>query len=432
MKSFLLVLTLLLAISLPTALNATTGDVYAIRGARVHTLVGQPLENATILVRAGRIEAVGTDVTAPKDATVIEAKGLEVYPGFFDSVSQLGLVEIESISATIDTNEVVPFNPQLQAASAINPQSEHIPVTRANGVTHALSAPSISGATVIGGQAAVIHLSGRIIDEMLIKKSAAMTLNWPTLQTGSFDFSTFQFRQRPFSEVKQEYEKNIRQIADLMAKARHYQQAVEKGGNYQRDLALEALLPVVKGELPLLVIANSDRAIKDAVEFAEKQKVKLIIGGGAQAWKVKELLRDKKIPVLLRPTQSTPAEEDEPYDKPYSNPGELHAAGVKIAFATFNSADSRALPQEAGQAVPFGLPRDEAIRAITINPAEIFGLADRLGTIEKGKIANLVVTDGDPLEIRSQVKYVFIDGRPASLENRHTRLYEQFRKAATK
>lgn len=425
MKRLLLIL--LLAI-LPVAPQAASGDSYAIRGARVHTLTGSPLENATVLVRAGKIEAVGTDLAIPKGATVIEAKGLEVYPGFFDSVSQLGLVEIESISATIDTNEVVPFNPQLMAASAINPQSEHIPVTRANGITHALSAPSISGSTVIGGQAAVINLSGRIIDEMLVKKSAAMVLNWPTLQTGSFDFTTFQFRQRPFSEVKQEYEKNIQQIADLLAKARHYQQATEKSNNYQRDLSLEALVPVVKGELPLLIIANSDRAIKDAVEFAEKQKVRIIIGGGAQAWKVKELLRDKKIPVLLRPTQSTPTEEDEPYDKPYSNPGELHAAGVKIAFATFNSSDSRTLPQEAGQAVPFGLPREEAIRAITINPAEIFGLSDKLGTIEKGKIANLVVTDSDPLEIRSQVKYVFIDGRPVSLENRHTRLYEQFRK----
>lgn len=185
----IILLTLLLSI-IPT-LQASAGDSYAIRGARVHTLTGAPLENATVVVRAGKIEAVGTDVTIPKDATIIEAKGLEVYPGFFDAVSQLGLVEIESISATIDTNEVVPFNPHLMAASAINPQSEHIPVTRADGVTHALSAPSISGGTVIGGQAAVINLSGRVIDEMLIKRSAAMVLNWPTLQTGSFDFTTF-------------------------------------------------------------------------------------------------------------------------------------------------------------------------------------------------------------------------------------------------
>ncbi|MCS6886380.1 MAG: amidohydrolase family protein [Acidobacteriota bacterium] len=420
MKYFVPALILALQLSTQPAkkLAANMNDTYAIRAARVYTLVGPPLEKAVVLIRAGKIEAVGADLAIPEDATVVEAAGLDVYPGFFDAATQLGLIEIESIAATVDTNEILPFNPQLQAASAINPQSEHIPVARANGITHALSGPSIGGGATIGGQAAVIHLAGRTIDEALIDRSAAMVLNWPGLDVGN----------RPFAEAKQEYEKKIEQIAELIEAARHYQQAIEKGTQPLRDLKLEALLPVVRGKQPLFVMANSSRAIRDAVEFCEKHRLKLIIGGGEQAWKVKDLLRDKQVPVVLRPTQSLPSHEDEPYDRSYTTPGELYAAGVKIAFSTFGSWIVRRLPQEAGQAVPFGLPREEAIKAITINPAEIFGLSDKLGTIEKGKVANLIVVEGDPLEIRSQVKYVFIDGKPVSLENRHTRFYEQFRK----
>jgi imidazolonepropionase-like amidohydrolase len=154
----------------------------------------------------------------------------------------------------------------------------------------------------------------------------------------------------------------------------------------------------------------------------------MILAGGGEAWKVKDLLKEKNIPVILGPSQALPLEEDDPYDKPYSRAGELHAAGVRIAIATFNSSDSRTLPYEAGQAVGFGLPWEEALKAITLYPAQIFGLADRLGTIEPGKLANLVVTTGDPLEIRTEVKHVFIGGQPADRMNRHLRLYETYKK----
>lgn len=398
---------------------------YAIQGAKVYTLAGAPIENATVVIENGKIKAVGRSVSLPAGAQVINARRLEVYPGFFDAVSRLGLVEIGQVPATQDTTELGDFNPHLTAATAVHPASEHIPVARANGITHALSVPQ---GGVMSGQASAIHLAGWTIQEMAIRPSAALVLNWPSLGGGGGGFGGFGPR-RPFSEVRQEYERRVNEITDWLERARHHAQAMEKGSaaGFARDLKLEALVAVVKGELPVLVMTNTDRDIKNAVEFAEKQKIKIIIAGGARAWKVKDLLKQKNVPVILRPTQSLPSEEDEPYDKPFTAPGELHAAGVKIAFATFDSSDSRTLPYEAGNAVPYGLPREEALKAITIYPAEMLGLADKLGTIGPGKIANLIVTDGDPLEFRTQVRYLFINGQLTSTENRHRQLYEKYR-----
>lgn len=400
--------------------------VYAIRGAKIHTLAGPPIDAGTIVVRDGKIAAVGKNVSVPDGAQVIDGTGLQVYPGLFDSVSNLGLTEIGAVSATVDISELGDYNPHLVAATAVHPASEHIPVARANGITHAVSVP---GGGVISGQGSLIHLSGWTIEEMAIQPSVAMILNWPSMQTRSFDFATFSVRERPFSQAKKEYEEKVAKLEDWLGAARHYAQAAEKGSaaNFERDLKLEALARVVRGQLSLLIMANDDRDIKNAVEFTEKHKLKMILAGGAKAWKVKDLLKAKNIPVILRPTQTLPSEEDDPYDKPFTNAGELHAAGIKIAFATFDSPDSRTLPYEAANAVPYGLPWEEAVKAITLYPAQILGVADRLGTIEVGKIANLIVTDGDPLRIQTQVKYLFIKGQLTSTDNRHRQLYEKYR-----
>lgn len=435
---FLVALMLVLAPSL-----AAQSQTIAIRGAKIYTLTGPPIENGTVVVRDGKIAAVGADVAVPAGAQVIDGKGLQVYPGLFDPFSQLGLVEVESVSATIDTTELGDFNPQIVTATAVHPASEHIPVARANGITHAISAPAVGGGgggfgggaaaqPIIRGQASAINLNGWVIDEMLIRRSVGMVLTWPTLTVGGggFGFGGGQPQQRPFNEIKQEYDRRVAQIADLLEEARHYAQAVEKGSKekFERDLKLEAMIPVIKGELPVIVSANRARDIRNAIEFCEKEKLKMILANGAEAWKVKDLLKEKNIPVILGPTQVLPLNEDDPYDKPYSRAGELHAAGVRIAFATFNSADSRTLPYEAGQAVAFGLPWEEALKAITLNPAQFFSLADRLGTIEPGKMANLVVTTGDVLELRTQVKHVLINGKSVSLDNRHLHLYETYKK----
>ena len=409
---------------------------YAITHAKLFTLAGSTIEDGTLIIRDGKIAAVGASVDIPAGAQVIDAKGLQVYPGIFDSITQMGLREIGAVSATVDSTETGNYNPDVVAATAVSPSSEHIPVTRAAGITEVLAVPGSGGfdsggpSNVIGGQASAIHMAGWEIDEMLIKKSAAMVLNWPQIETRTFDFATFSRKDKPFTEAKQEYDKQVMELTDWVERARHYSQAMEKGAGarYDRDLKLEALAPVVRGELPMLVFADRSREIRNAVEFCDKQKLRMILAGGEEAYKVKDLLRSKGIPVILRPSLSLPPDEDDPYDRMLSQPGELAAAGVKFAFASFDNSFARRLGQNAANAIAHGLPYEEGLKAVTVYPAQIFGLADQIGTLEAGKLANLIVTNGDPLELTTDVKYLFIKGQLTSMDNRHLRLYEKYSK----
>ena len=414
--------------------QSSSSTVYAITHAKIFTLAGSPIEDSTIVIRDGKIAAVGAMVEVPQGAQVIDAKGLQVYPGFFDSITQMGLSEISAVGATVDSAETGNYNPDVVAATAVSPSSEHIPVTRASGITEVMAVPAsggmdfFGGRGIIGGQASAIHLVGWTIDDMLLKKSAAMVLNWPEIETETFDFSTFSRKEKPYTEAKQEYDKQINELTDWLDRARHYAQAMEKSSiaKYDRDLKLEAFAPVLRGELPLLVFANRSRDIRNALEFCDKQKLKMILAGGAEAYKVKDLLRSKDVPVILLPPLTLPLDEDDPYDRLLSQPAELAAAGVKFAIASFDNSFSRRLGQNAANAVAHGLAYDEALRAVTINPAQIFGLGSQIGTLEQGKIANLIVTNGDPLELTTDVKYLFIKGQLTSMENKHHRLYEKY------
>jgi imidazolonepropionase-like amidohydrolase len=426
----------ILAILLVPRLSAQSqsSSVYAITHAKIFTLAGSPIENGTLVIRDGKIAAVGATVEVPAGAQVIDARGLQVFPGLFDAITQMGLSEISAVSATVDTSETGSYNPDVVAATAVSPSSEHIPVTRASGITEVLAVPSsggfdfFGGRGTLGGQASAIHLAGWTIDEMLLKKSAAMVLNFPQIQTETFDLATFTRKEKPYTEAKQEYDKQVNELTDWLERARHYSQAMEKGSisKYDRDLKLEALAPVVRGELPVLVFANRARDIRNAVEFCDKQKLKMILAGGEEAYKLKDLLRSKDIPVVLRPMLSLPPEEDDPYDHLLSQPAELAAAGVKFAIASFDNSFARRLGQNAANAVAHGLPFEEALRAVTINPAQIFGLGSQIGTLEPGKLANIIVTNGDPLELTTDVKYLFIKGQLTSTENKHHRLYEKY------
>jgi imidazolonepropionase-like amidohydrolase len=412
----------------------TPSTNYAITHAKIFTLTGPPIDDGILVIRDGKIAAVGTNVDIPSGAQVIDGKGLQVYPGLFDPVTQMGLSEISAVSATVDASETGAFNPDAVAADAILPSSEHIPVTRAAGITEVLAVPASGGfdsrgsANVLGGQASAIHLAGWTINDMLIKKSVAMVLDWPKIETQSFDFATFSRKNKPFAEAKQEYDKQVNELSDWLDNARHYAQAWGHGGpaEYQRDLKLEALVPVVRGELPVLVFAERARDIRSAVEFCDKQKLKMILAGGAEAYKVKELLRSKSIPVILQPTLTEPLNEDDPYDRSLTQPAELADARVKIAFGSFDNSFARRLGQQAANAVAYGLPYDEALKAVTLYPAQIFGLADQIGTLETGKIANVIVTNGDPLELTTDVRYLFIKGQLTSSDNKHKSLYDKY------
>lgn len=408
--------------------------VYAITHAKVFTLAGAPIPDGTVLLKDGKIAAVGANVEVPSGAQVIDGRGLEVYPGLFDAVTQMGLSEISAVRATVDSSETGSFNPDVVAASAVLPSSEHIPVTRASGITEVLAVPGSGGFDfsgsqgVVSGQASAIHLAGWTIGEMLISRNAALVINWPGLDTSTFDTSTFTRKEKAYSEAKQEYEKKVAELTDWIDRARHYAQVVAVAGTapFERDVKLEALVPAVRGQLRVLVIADKARDIRNAVEFCDQQKLRMVLGGGSEAYKVKDLLRSKSIPVVLRPMLTLPVNEDDPYDRLLSEPAELAASGVKFAIASFDNSFARRLGQNAANAVAHGLAHEEALKAVTLYPAQIFGLGDRLGTLEPGKIANVIVTTGDPLELTTDVRYLFINGRLTSLENKHHQLYEKY------
>jgi len=410
----------------------TPHTTYAIRGGKVYTLAGPALEDATVVIRDGKIAAVGRNVSVPSGAQVIDARGLEVYPGIFDSVTQAGLEEVPAVSATVDTVELGVFNPDIVAADGVHPESEHIPVIRAAGITHVLTVPGMGGrgrgGNVIGGQASAINLAGWTLQQMLIEKSVAMVVNWPTLETRSFSFETFSVTERPFAEVRREYQKRVDTLADWIERARHYAEAEQKApGTFTPDLKLAALVPVVEGKLPLLVVANRARDIRHAVEFCTQHKLRMILGGGEEAYKVTDLLKKNNIPVVFGSTLEAPPNDDDPYDLLRAEPGRLAAAGIEVALASFNTSFSRRLPQYAGVAAAYGMPWEAAMKAITITPARIFGLDKQLGTLEAGKMANIIVTTGDPLELSTQVRYLFIDGRQTSLDNKQLDLYKEYK-----
>jgi len=434
-KKFAYLLSVLCLLYFPLSINAQQpASVYAITHAKIVTLVGLPIEDGTLVIKDGKSAAVGSAVEVPAGAQVIDAKGLQVYPGLFDPVTQMGLSEIGAVSSTVDSTETGNYNPDVVAATAVFPSSEHIPVTRASGITEVLAVPasggfdSGGGRGTLGGQASAFHLAGWTMDDMQIKRSVAMVLNWPVIETRTFDFTTFSRKDKPYTEAKQEYDKQVTELTEWIDRARHYAQAAGHGGpsDFERDVKLEALAPVVRGQLPLLVFADRARDIKNAVEFCDKQKLKMILAGGEEAYKVKDLLRSKDIPVILRPVLSLPNEEDDPYDRQMTQPAELAKSGVKFAIGSFDNSFARRLGQNAAAAIAYGLPYEEGLKAVTIYPAQIFGLGDQLGTIETGKIANLIVTNGDPLELSTDVKYLFIKGQLTSTDNRHKRLYEKY------
>lgn len=391
-------------------------QTFAIRGGTVHTLAGAPFVG-TVVISGGRIQAVGEDVAIPAGAETIDATGRHVYPGMIDAMSLLGLTEVESLGVTNDMREQGNFNPQLQAATAIHPASELIPVARANGITLSITAPQ-GGNGGIAGQAALVGLDGWTVEEMSVEPDAAMVVNYPVLSTGG---------RGGRRAGEERYAEQVSTLDEWMEAGREYARAREAGAEVHRDLALEAMARVVSGEMPVLLSADGERNIRNAVEWAEEQGIRYAITGGRDAWRIADWLAERDVGVILSLTQAMPSGPDGAYDEMYAGPGKLYEAGVKIAFATFGAADSRTLPYQAAQAVPYGLPVEAAIEAVTKNAAEMLGFDDRVGTLEVGKLANVIVTDGNPLEIQTEVTDLFILGRSVDTDNRHRELYEEYR-----
>ena len=406
---------------------------FVIRNAHIVTVSGADIDNGSILIRDGKIEAVGPSVNAPAGAHQIEGRGLSVYPGMIDLGTSMGLVEVpQGANGTVDTSEVGELNPNAKAYVAINPHSAHIAVTRVDGVTNALSSPT---GGLISGQSALINLLGTSPREMAVVPYAALVINYPRIGGGGGGFGGF-FQQQAgnLSDTLAANERQLEQIrkmlrdAEAYGRARDAYKADPKLPRPDANVVLESLVPYVRGERPVIFRADREAEIRGALKFAEEMKLKPIILGGDDAFKVASLLKEKNVPVILTGILSLPNAEDDFYDQLYESPSKLQQAGVRFAISTGDAGpEVRNLGLYAGMASAFGLSKADALKSVTLYPAQILNVADRLGSIEPGKTANLVVTDGDLLEIRTHIRYLFIDGRQVPLTSRHTELNDAFK-----
>lgn len=397
----------------------------AIRNATIYPVTSAPIPNGTIVFDKGVITAVGTNVTVPAGATVIDGSGLSVYPGLIDAGSQVGLQEMSSVAGTVDTAELGDINPNARAEVAINPHSNVIPVTRVNGITSAVVEPE---GGMISGSSAMVQLAGWTPQEMTLKAPLAMHIHFPRLRSG-FGFDDQPQDEEAEKEARKNYTKNIDKLRDTFRDAQAYAKAAAaKSRRFDRDLTLEAMIPVVEGRVPVVMHANLERDIRAALKFADEFKLKVILADAEDAARVIPDLKSRNIPVILGPILALPTHEDDPYDLLFTNAKALLDAGVPFAIQSGDAHNARNLPYHAAACAAFGLPKDEALKSITISPARIFGVADKVGSLEVGKLANVILTDGDPLEIVTHVKRLFIGGEEISLDSYQTLLYEKFSK----
>ncbi len=437
MRATMLV-TALAAAVIPATLSAQLGsynprpgprETVAIRNADIFPVSAPEIPRGTVVIRDGRIAAVGAEVAVPNGARVIDATGLRVYPGMIAAGNQLGLDEIdEGANATVDNVETGRFNPNAQAFYGFDAHSAYIGTDRVVGITAVVTHPS---GGIISGTAALMDLAGDTPPEMGVVQNVALVINLPgggRGGRGGFGGGGANAAGGNATSAA------LDSLKGMLDDARAYGTAWAAYGKDKslprpaHDVRLEALLPAVNGTMPVLFTADGATEIRDAVSFAEANHLKPVILGGRDAWQVADFLKQHDVPVVVTSVMSLPAGEDDPYDVNYAAPARLDSAGVRFAIASGEpNPDTRNLPFVAGMAAAFGLNKDDALKSVTLWPAEIFGVADRMGSITVGKMANLVVTDGDLLEARTNTRYLFIDGRDVPLDNMNTELYKAYK-----
>ncbi len=408
---------------LPTLPAANEMGSYALINATVHPVSGPKIDKATVIVEKGIIKEIRE--STKEDSTlkgVMDATGLHVYPGMIDAGTVLGLVEVESARETPDHREGGDFQPDLRASTAINPDSELIPVTRANGVLAVVTRPT---GGIVAGQGALINLRGWVPREMAVVDPLALHVILPGGAAGIG-------RRSPIGMAGQGVaprarDQKVRRLRELFSEALAHDKARKESPETPGNPRLEALAPYAKGEKPVFVQASRKAEIEDAIKLADDLKIKIVITGAIDAWKVAAELKKRDIPVVVGPIMALPPERHDPYDAPYACPAKLHAAGVRFCIRSNGDSNTRNLPYHAAMAVAYGLPPEEGLKAVTLYPAQILGAADKLGSIEKGKMANLVVTTGDMLQATTQIVGLYIDGKPVPPTSKQTRLYERYR-----
>jgi imidazolonepropionase-like amidohydrolase len=387
----------------------------AITGGTVYPVSGPKLANATVLVRDGRVVAVGTGVPIPADATRIDASGKWVTPGLIDGAGQLGLVEIGAVPGTREgTVQGDTIAAAFNVAEGINPASTLIPVTRIEGITSALATPS---GNLVSGQAVLIDLDGATVEQMVVKSPVGVVADLSESGKADAGGSRAQVAARLRQVFRDALEYERRKTDYSRAQMQRLSASAED---------LEALLPVVHGRVPLIAVANRRSDIETGLRLAKEFKLRLIVAGGAEGWEIAGAIAAAGVPVLVEPMENIPG-----YDSlgiRYENAALLVKAGVQVALFETDSHQARNLRQQAGNAVSYGMTWDQALRAVTLAPAEIFGVADRYGSLVPGKVANVVVWSGDPFEFTTGVEHVLIRGKEIPLRSRQTELFERYRK----
>jgi imidazolonepropionase-like amidohydrolase len=408
----------------------------------VHTVSGGIITHGSVWIQDGKImNVVDKDQPTlhyiiPSNATIIDLKGQHLYPGLIALNTTLGLTEIEAVRATRDDIEVGDYMPDVQSWIAVNPDSELIPVARANGIAYFEATPE---GAMVSGQSALLAMDGWTPEQMAIKKPTALHVFWPRMELDTTPRQGGGRRGgsgeagKSLDEQAKDRRAKVKAIGDFFDDAKAYataKDAAAKGGTPAPEEipAWEAMLPYVRGELPIVIHADEVRQIKSAVNWATTNKHKIILAGGRDAWMVADLLATNKVAVIFEHIFTQPSRDTESYDSHFKAPEILNKAGVQVVFGVGRDPSfERNLPYVAAQAVAFGLPEAEALKGITLYPAQLMGVAYRLGSIEPGKEATLFVCDGDILDIRSNVKQMWIAGKEVSLESRHTRLYEKYK-----
>ncbi len=399
-----------------------------LRGATVHTVSGADLAATDVLLRDGKIAAIGAKLAVPAGATVVDVSGKHIYPGLISAYTGMGLTEYGSVRGSVDLAETGGLNPNARVQPALNPDSEHIPVSRSNGILSALSVPQTTG--LVAGTSTLIRMDGWTWEDLTVRGAVALHVFWPNL-TVNRDPNF----PRPAAEQQKTIDANLKKLRESFATARAYLKAKEGAGKpIDFDSRWEAMLPVLRGELPVFVHATEVKQIESAVQWAKTEKLKITIVGGVDAWRVADLLKAEDVAVIVSPVTALPLRREDPFDAPFANPAKLQAAGVRFCVANdgadgeMGTQSDRNLPYQAGKAAAYGLPPAEALKAITLYAAQLLGVGAELGSIETGKRATLIVTNGDPLEIPTRVEQAYIDGARIDLSNRHIRLYEKYQK----
>ncbi len=393
----------------------------ALVGATIHTVDGPVINNGTIVFDKGKITALGASVTVPDNADRVDCTGKHIYPSLIDANTGIGLTEIGSIRATNDASETGSINPNVKAEVAVNPESEIIPVTRSNGVLLALTCPS---GGVISGTSALIQLDGWTWEDLTVTAPIAMHLSWPRMRP----FNAWWQQDSDEDQLKRRDEQ-LQTVRQAFADARAYMNAKKAGvSNQQFDTRWEAMIPVLEGKLPVMVESDDIQQIQAVVAFAEAEKIKVIFRGGYDAPLCAELLKRNDIPVIVNGIHRMPQRADDPFDAPFTVPERLRAAGVRFCISGGGGASNvRNLPYHAATAVAYGLPADEALKAITAYPAQILGVSDRVGSLAVGKDATLFVADGDILAIPTHVEHAFIQGAKIDLTDKQKVLYDKYK-----